>query len=70
MNKVQQEGGQAAYILLGTKQTGHHHVSAFDFDEQVLDKGLAVLYRAAGAFCISGKKVSDPYVSEKELCKL
>ena len=70
MNKVQQEGGQAAYILLGTKQTGHHHESAFDFDEQVLDKGLAVLYRAAGAFCISGKKVSDPYVSEKELCKL
>lgn len=54
MNKVQREGGQAAYILLGAKQTGDHHESAFDFDEKVLDKGLAVLYRAAKVFCMSG----------------
>lgn len=57
MNKVRQEGGEAAYILLGAKQTGHHHESAFDFDEKALDKGLAVLYRAAGCFCAAGKPV-------------
>lgn len=54
MKKVQQEGGQAAYILLGAEQTGNHHESAFDFNEKVMDKGLAVLYRAGKYFCTKG----------------
>ncbi|WP_294900311.1 M20/M25/M40 family metallo-hydrolase [uncultured Eubacterium sp.] len=40
MDMVQQQGGQAVYMLLGTKIKGLHHESVFDFDETVLEKGF------------------------------
>ena len=46
MHMVQQNGGEAAYVLLGTKQVGHHHEAKFDFSEDVLRKGCEVLFAA------------------------
>lgn len=46
MHMVQQNGGEAAYVLLGTKQVGHHHEAKFDFSEDVLRKGSEVLFAA------------------------
>lgn len=40
MDMVQQQGGQAVYMLLGAKIKGLHHESVFDFDETVLEKGF------------------------------
>ena len=42
MDLVEQQGGKAVYMLLGTKIRGLHHESVFDFDESVLDKGFAL----------------------------
>lgn len=36
MNKVQSNGGKAAYVLFGTERAADHHNGKFDFDEQVL----------------------------------
>lgn len=36
MNRVQENGGQAAYFMFGTPLFAEHHHSAFDFDEEVL----------------------------------
>ena len=44
MDMVQQQGGQAVYMLFGTTIKGLHHEAVFDFDEAVLEKGLE-LYR-------------------------
>ncbi len=45
MNRVQEQGGQAIYALLGADLAAGHHNSAFDFDETVLSKGVEVLTR-------------------------
>ncbi|QFI54642.1 amidohydrolase [Aeromonas simiae] len=41
--QVQQQGGEAAYLVLGADLAAPHHHSAFDFDEQVMLKGVDLL---------------------------
>jgi aminobenzoyl-glutamate utilization protein A len=43
MEKVQQRGGKAAYLLIGTELTAGHHNSHFDFNEDVLPKAVSLL---------------------------
>ena len=45
MERVQKNGGQAAYLVLGADLAAGHHASAFDFDEQALAQGLSLLTR-------------------------
>jgi aminobenzoyl-glutamate utilization protein A len=47
MERVQQHGGQAAYMLVGANLASGHHDSCFDFDEQALGKAVAFLGIAA-----------------------
>jgi aminobenzoyl-glutamate utilization protein A len=42
MAKVQEHGGKAAYVFLGSKIAAGHHNSKFDFDETVLERGYKV----------------------------
>ena len=42
MDMVEQQGGKAVYMLLGTGIRGLHHEAVFDFDESVLRKGFEV----------------------------
>ena len=39
MNRVQQAGGKASYIVLGTELPSGHHTPFFDFNEEVLVSG-------------------------------
>ncbi len=39
MNRVQQDGGKASYIVLGTELPSGHHTPFFDFNEEVLVSG-------------------------------
>jgi aminobenzoyl-glutamate utilization protein A len=41
LQKVQERGGKAVYMLFGTPLPAGHHNSAFDFDENVLGVGAA-----------------------------
>lgn len=43
IDRVQKQGGQAAYLVLGADLKAGHHACSFDFDEQILDKGLQLL---------------------------
>jgi aminobenzoyl-glutamate utilization protein A len=43
MERVQQRGGQAAYIMIGTKLAAGHHDFRFDFDEDALMQATALL---------------------------
>lgn len=43
MKRVQANGGDAAFVLLGSTIVGGHHTPAFDFDEADLVRGLEVL---------------------------
>jgi len=36
MNRVQQQGGKAAYFMFGTELSAEHHHPCFDFNEEVL----------------------------------
>lgn len=45
MDMVQQQDGQAVYMLFGTNIKGLHHEAVFDFDENVLKKGLEVYWK-------------------------
>ncbi len=45
MERVQKNGGQAAYLVLGADLAAGHHASNFDFDEQALAPGLTLLTR-------------------------
>lgn len=47
MNKVEEEGGQAAYLQLGADRPSGHHTSRFTFDESVLPRGVELLARLA-----------------------
>ena len=42
MDKVQKKGGKANYFMVGTNLAAGHHDSRFDFDEDVIYKGVAV----------------------------
>jgi aminobenzoyl-glutamate utilization protein A len=43
MERVQQKGGMAAYVLIGTELAAGHHDCFFDFDESALVPGIALL---------------------------
>lgn len=47
MDMVQKQGGQAVFMLFGTKINALHHESAFDFSEDVLTRAFEVLYQVA-----------------------
>lgn len=42
MARVQEHGGKATYVFLGSKIAAGHHNSKFDFDETVLERGYKV----------------------------
>jgi aminobenzoyl-glutamate utilization protein A len=46
MRRVQERGGLAAYVCVGTDHPGGHHTATFDVDEETLDVGVAALTRA------------------------
>jgi aminobenzoyl-glutamate utilization protein A len=43
MRRVQEQGGLAAYVAVGTDHPGGHHTPTFDVDERTLDIGIDVL---------------------------
>lgn len=47
MERVQQHGGQAAYLMVGAELAAGHHDSRFDFDEGSLVSATALLGKAA-----------------------
>jgi aminobenzoyl-glutamate utilization protein A len=46
MRHVQERGGTAAYVGVGTDHPGGHHTPTFDVDEDTIGLGVAVLSRA------------------------
>ena len=52
MNRVQSHGGQATYMRTMTDMASEQHTVRFDFDEQVLARGItlfsAIVYDLAG----------------------
>jgi aminobenzoyl-glutamate utilization protein A len=48
MDRVQEHGGQASYVGIGTDHPGGHHTPTFDVDERSLDIGVDVLAGAIG----------------------
>jgi aminobenzoyl-glutamate utilization protein A len=45
MHEVQQHGGQASYVCIGSPTSGGHHTSTFDFDEDLLVWGVRLLWQ-------------------------
>lgn len=45
LNGVQEQGGQGTYIQLGVNRPGGHHTERFDFNEDVLPRGMELLVR-------------------------
>jgi aminobenzoyl-glutamate utilization protein A len=43
MQRVQEQGGEAAYVCIGTDHPGGHHTATFDVDEASLPIGVDVL---------------------------
>jgi aminobenzoyl-glutamate utilization protein A len=54
MERVQKNGGQAAFVMIGTKLAAGHHDSFFDFDEAALVPGIALLAGVAAELLIKG----------------
>lgn len=50
MERVQQKGGRAAYLMYGTEIAAGHHNSGFDFNEDCLYKAVAMLTELAVAY--------------------
>lgn len=46
MKRVQNEGGLATYLIVGTDHPTSHHTSTFDVDERSLETGVKVLTRS------------------------
>jgi aminobenzoyl-glutamate utilization protein A len=46
MQHVQDQGGYAAYVVVGTDHPGGHHTATFDVDERSLPIGVDVLSTA------------------------
>ena len=46
MRRVQEQGGRAAYVGVGTDHPGGHHTATFDVDEDSLPVGVEVLATA------------------------
>ena len=47
MNEVIRNGGLSTYIGIGSPTFGGHHNDQFDFDEDILPKGVNLLYQLA-----------------------
>lgn len=47
MERVQQKGGQAAYMMVGADLAAGHHDSYFDFDEKSLDLATKIIATSA-----------------------
>jgi aminobenzoyl-glutamate utilization protein A len=47
MERVQKNGGQAAYIMVGANLAAGHHDARFDFDEAALDKATKLIAASA-----------------------
>ncbi len=47
MDRVQQKGGQATYLIVGTELMAGHHDSLFDFNEEALVVSVALLSEIA-----------------------
>lgn len=43
MKRVNDKGGRAGYMMLGSELKGSHHTVKFDFDESILIKGVEML---------------------------
>jgi aminobenzoyl-glutamate utilization protein A len=43
MRRVQERGGEAGYVCIGTDHPGGHHTATFDVDERSLAIGVDVL---------------------------
>ena len=54
MERVQKNGGQAAFVMIGTKLAAGHHDSFFDFDEEALVPGIALLAGVAADVLTKG----------------
>ena len=52
MERVQKNGGQAAFVMIGTELGAGHHESYFDFEEEALVPGTALLAGVA-ADCLT-----------------
>ena len=49
MERVQQRGGQAAYMMIGADLAAGHHDSHFNFDERALVYALKMLAACAAS---------------------
>ncbi|MFI5341536.1 MAG: amidohydrolase [Candidatus Methylomirabilales bacterium] len=47
MERVQRNGGQAAFVMVGTELAAGHHESLFDFNEDALPPAIALLSEVA-----------------------
>ncbi|HTX55372.1 MAG TPA: amidohydrolase [Candidatus Baltobacteraceae bacterium] len=56
MERVQQRGGQAAFVMIGTELTAGHHDCFFDFNEKALVPGAALLAGAAADLLTGGSE--------------
>ncbi|HWR28862.1 MAG TPA: amidohydrolase [Negativicutes bacterium] len=54
MERVQKNGGQAAFVMVGTELAAGHHDSFFDFNEEALVPAIALMSGAAADLLIQG----------------
>jgi aminobenzoyl-glutamate utilization protein A len=54
MERVQQRGGQAAYVMVGTELAAGHHDSRFDINEEALVPAVALLAGVAAELVVRG----------------
>jgi aminobenzoyl-glutamate utilization protein A len=54
MERVQKNGGQAAYVMIGTELAAGHHDCFFDFSEDALVPGIALLAGVAADLLTRG----------------
>jgi len=54
MERVQKNGGQAAFVMVGTELAAGHHDCFFDFNEEALVPGIALLAGVAAELLTNG----------------
>lgn len=54
MERVQKNGGQAAFVMIGTELAAGHHDCFFDFNEDALAPGIALLSGVAAELLTNG----------------
>lgn len=54
MERVQQKGGQAAFVMIGTELAAGHHDSFFDFNEEAFVPAIALMSGAAADLLTKG----------------